>query len=62
LVKDPGCRDPETGPDEADCIARGESRRAHLFDQWKPHGLEVFVGEENDDEACERKDEIVEKA
>ena len=61
LVKDPGCREPETGTDETDCIARGESRRAHLFDQWQAHGPERLVGEEDDDECRERKDEVAEE-
>ena len=37
-VKDPGCREPETGTDETDGIAQGESSKAYLFDQWQAHG------------------------
>jgi hypothetical protein len=61
-VKDPGCREPETGTDKTDCIPHGESRRADLFDQRQAHGPKGFVGEENDAEGREREDEVAEKA
>jgi len=33
-----------------------------LFDQWQAHGPKYFVGEEYDDEGCERKDKDAEEA
>jgi hypothetical protein len=61
-VHDPGCREPETGTDETDCIARGELRRTYLIEQWQAHGPKRFIGEEHDDEGREWKDESAEKA
>ena len=62
MVHEPRRREPEPGTDKSDGIARSESSRADLLNEWQPDRSQGFIGEEDDDQGREGKDEAAEKA